>query len=113
WVTWWIAWATRKFEAVISDVQSVFLVSSDVYQAEVDRFARWSFDWRFQIKGSLLCWIAGWLVVYVMTRYGWLVWFAPEWSTQPNLVWKNLILVIYDLPIAFLLFISVSGIISY
>jgi hypothetical protein len=113
WVFCWIAWATRRLRTLMDQLQPLFLVPPGDYRTGVQHSVRWAFDWPLQIRGSILLWALGIATVIVFTHYGLLVWFPPAWSLSPSLFFKNLILVLFDIPIAVLLFAGGTGIVSY
>lgn len=113
WVFCWIAWATRRLREMMEQLQPLFLVPSAEYRTGVQHSVRWAFDWPLQLRGSLLLWMIGIGTVVAFTRYGLLVWFPSAWSLSPFLFLKNLILILFDIPIAVLLFASGTGIVSY
>jgi hypothetical protein len=67
----------------------------------------------FKYVAPSCCGHSGIATVVVFTRYGLLVWFPPARSLSPSIFLKNLILVLFDIPIAVLLFTGGTGIVSY
>ena len=114
WVMWWIAWATRRLRVVMENVQPIFLVSADRFRAEVERFEAWAFNWRLQIAVALILWGFSCFDIYNRSRTGRLFAFEqPEWTGDPHLLTKNLILAIFNLANVTLLVTSAIGIVCF
>ena len=108
-----IAWATRRLPAVMENVRPIFLVSTDRFRSEVERFEVWAFNWPLQIGGTLMLWAFSCFDIYRRASTNELHAFKGPWTEPQNLLVKSLILMLYDLVCVALLVVSVIGVVCY
>jgi len=113
WVGSWIGSGTRQIQKLINDIRPAFMVSDDAYEQKVKTCISWIFNNRIQWLFSVIYIFIGWGLLCYYNQKGLLPWFHEVWSSEPHLFAKNVILALYCIPIAILLFISTHGIIIY
>jgi hypothetical protein len=113
WVTWCVAWGTRRMRVLVERVRPVF-VTPQRFEAEVAHFERWVGNRRLQWLVALMLWAINVVDMYFRSRSEeGLVAFAAIWSDDPHLAVKNIILATYSLAAFLLLAAGGAGAFGY
>lgn len=113
WVAAWLYWMSRKLDSVFRDVRAAFLISEKEFEALALLWTRRFFNTRLYLSGSTLVVASSWLYLAYLVYSGNIPWLPDEWSSEPYLWEKTLILGIYIIPVGFLVFTTGAGILYY
>jgi hypothetical protein len=114
WVAAWIYTVSVRLHVIFRDVRHVLLMSDQDFNEFrllwIGRF----FNMRLHVYGSIIVIIISWsYLVFLAFYFNDIPWFPVEWSKEPYLWGKVLILAIYAIPINFLVFTAAAGIVTY
>lgn len=112
WTSAWICWAGKHLSDGLRQAGAVF-VPPYKFNDAVTRWTRWMFSNGLMFSAAIVAAAGASLAVISSSRHGTLEWFPPEWSQDPNLWAKNLVVALFAVPVWLLIMTGAVGIVSY